>query len=107
QTRVKFHNTGSQQQDGLIVMSITDRVEPDLDSDREDIVILFNAHKIHQSIALPDLAGIPMELHPVLATSNDPVVKQASYDMEQGQFTVPPRTTAVFVAPEPKQPKTE
>ncbi|CAA9333495.1 MAG: hypothetical protein AVDCRST_MAG93-6309, partial [uncultured Chloroflexia bacterium] len=37
-------------------------------------------------------------LHPVQVGSSDPTVRMASYDESANTFTVPPRTTAVFVA---------
>jgi len=39
-------------------------------------------------------------LHPVQANSYDDVVKSANFDVTTGEFEVPARTTAVFVAPE-------
>jgi hypothetical protein len=42
--------------------------------------------------------GIPLELHPILRNSiADLVVKQSQYDAPTGAFTIPPRTTAVFL----------
>jgi len=40
-------------------------------------------------------------LHPVQAGSEDPIVATSTYDTATGTFTVPPRTTAVFVELEP------
>jgi pullulanase len=37
-------------------------------------------------------------LHPILQQSvADPIARQSQYDAETGTFTIPPRTTAVFV----------
>jgi pullulanase-type alpha-1,6-glucosidase len=96
QQRIQFHNTGSQQKDGLIVMSLSDKLEPDLDPNNEYIVVLFNANKIAQSFTLPELKGIAMELHPVQMKSGDTTWKQASFNRKTGEFKIPPRTTAVF-----------
>ena len=95
QQRLQFHNTGSQQQDGLIVMSISDRIEPDLDPNYEYLVVLFNANKISQTFTLPELKGVPMELHPV-QKNKETTLTQASFDQNTGEFSIPPRTTAVF-----------
>jgi pullulanase-type alpha-1,6-glucosidase len=96
--RLRFHNVGSQQKEGLIVMSITDRMEPDLDPNHEEIVILFNANKIPQSFTLFDMAGRDLTLHPIQQEGHDPVVKEATFNSGNGEFQVPPRTTAVFVS---------
>nr|MDJ0801040.1 pullulanase-type alpha-1,6-glucosidase [Calothrix sp. MO_167.B12] len=96
QKRLQFHNTGSQQKDGLIVMSLSDRLEPDLDSNYEYIVVLFNANKIAQSFSFPELKDVPMQLHPVQIKSSDTTLKQARFDKDTGEFNIPPRTTAVF-----------
>jgi pullulanase len=96
--RVKFYNVGPTQQPALIVMAISDKVGRILDSQAKSIVVLFNVDKIPKMINVPDYAGIPLELHPVLQRSSaDPIVRQSHYDSETGTFTIPPRTTAVFV----------
>ena len=95
QERVKFHNTGSDQIPGLIVMSISDEAQPDLDPLYEGLVVLFNATDEAQTITIDDLAGRQLSLHPVQANSDDDVVKTATFVGDT--FTVPGRTTAVFV----------
>jgi len=50
--------------------------------------------------AIPEDAGMEFTLHPVLATSTDPVVQTAAFDADTGTFTVPGSTTAVFVLDE-------
>ncbi|MEA2023050.1 MAG: pullulanase-type alpha-1,6-glucosidase [Actinomycetota bacterium] len=95
--RVEFHNTGPSQIPGLIVMSITDTVGEDLDPRVEDIVTLFNASDEEQTFTLSELAGRFFSPHPVLANSADAVVQTAAYDKATGTFTIPARTTAVFV----------
>ena len=96
QERVKFHNTGPAQIPGLIVMSISDLVETDLDPNHELFVVLINANDEAQSISLPDLIGLELVLHVVQANSVDEVVKMAEFDSSSGIFTVPARTTVVF-----------
>jgi len=98
--RVHFHNMGQNQQDALIVMSLDDTVGENLDPNYKKVVALFNADKFGQKFKIPELAGTSMVLHPVQANSHDDVVKSANFDVSTGEFEVPARTTAVFVAPE-------
>ena len=99
QQRLTFGNTGPAQTPGLIVMSLSDTVAglADLDEQYEDVHVLFNA--TDEAITYTDaaLAGATIELHPVLADSTDPVVRTAAFDATTGTFSVPARTTAVFV----------
>jgi pullulanase-type alpha-1,6-glucosidase len=102
QARVAFHNTGPWQIPGLIVMSLSDQVEPGLDPEVERIFVLINASGESQEFTPAGLVGTYFELHPVQQDSADPVVRTASFDMASGAFSVPARTAAVFVeyAPE-------
>lgn len=100
--RVKFYNVGPNQRDGLIVMVLTDTVEPDLDPNVEAIVVFFNVHKITQGFTISEFAGQPISLHPVQLASRDEQVKLAQFDPTYGSFTIPPRTAAVFVLPQAK-----
>jgi len=97
QARVMFHNTGPSQLPGLIVMTISDRVEPDLDADMEQIVVLINANDEAQSFTLAGAAGWYLDPHRVQQNSVDPLVKMATFDQASGTFYVPGRTAAVFV----------
>jgi len=81
-TRLEFLNTGPDS---------VDRV-------REQIVVLFNATISPQVFEVPLLAGDDFELHLVQQASSDPVVATSSWDIDLSTFTVPARTTAVFVA---------
>lgn len=96
--RVQFHNTGSGQKDGLIAMTISDEVAPDLDPAYERMVVLINANKIAQDLTIPWMAGVNATLHPTLAAAGDPVVLSSGYDAATGTFSVPARTAAVFVS---------
>ena len=96
--RVKFYNTGTAQQPAFIVMAISDKLGRRLDRNVKSIVVLFNVDKTAKTITLSDYAGIPLELHPVLRNSiADLVVKQSQYHASTGTFTIPSRTTAVFL----------
>ncbi len=81
---VKFYNVGLDQMPGVIVMSMAD-----------EVLVIFNA--VNKQIAFTDdtLGGYDWQLHPVLATSYDPIVRKTR--SIGGTFTVPARTTAVFV----------
>ena len=96
--RMKFYNTGPWQIPSLLVMCIAN---PDLDLDPQFgmIAVLINASKTAKAFYETALRGLPFRLHPVQAASYDPVVASASYDPSSGAFTIPARTTAVFVSP--------
>jgi hypothetical protein len=97
--RLSFYNTGPNQIPGLIAMTISDDVAglPDLDIPRERVAVIFNASDVAQTLIVSGLVGIDLTLHPVQASSSDAVVKQSSFDPATGAFSVPARTTAVFV----------
>jgi|GEM_PF-52753 len=102
QGRVQFHNTGPDQLPGLIVMSISDPEDDDIDATYDRVVVLFNANDEPQTFTLSELAGRRLFLHPVQAESADPVVTTSTYDRATATFMVPARTTAVFVELEPQ-----
>jgi pullulanase-type alpha-1,6-glucosidase len=97
--RVEFHNTGPQQIPGLIVMSISDKVDglPDLDPEHEGIVVIINATKMVQEIRKDTWMNLAYDLHPVLRASHDELVRQSEFEPAEGMFAVPARTAAVFV----------
>jgi pullulanase-type alpha-1,6-glucosidase len=95
--RLSFLNTGPQQIPGLIVMSLSDVEGEDLDPNYERIVVLFNANKAVVAFTEASLKGLSFELHPIQQDSADAMVKRARFDAAGGEFTVPGRTTAVFV----------
>jgi pullulanase len=95
---LKFHNLGPSQQPALIVMILSNKSGPVLDSRFRTILTLFNVDRIPKTITVPDCIGVALNLHPVLLGSfADPVVRESRYDRERGAFVIPPRTTAVFV----------
>lgn len=95
--RLSFHNTGPNQIPGIIAMSISDGTctDKNLDPNYKGILVLFNADVEEQTV---DLGLDGMKLHPVQQAGSDPVVKNAS--VQNGTFTIPALTTAVFVMPE-------
>jgi hypothetical protein len=94
QQKVRFHNTGTSQQPGIIVMSITDEQAAD---GTTHAVIVFNAQDEQQTLALAEYEDRDMRLHPVLTHSTDPLVRQSAFNKATGEFSVPARTTAVFL----------
>jgi len=95
--RIGFLNTGPSQIPGMIVMTLSD---PDgsIDRLREMIVVLFNATDDPQLFAAPLFASFDFNLHEVQQASSDPVVRTSSWDAGTATFSVPARTTSVFVA---------
>ena len=102
QDAVSFTNTGPDQTPGLIAMSIADTGDGvGTDAELAGVVVLFNPTTSPVEHTLAEAAGSRAQLHPVLASSVDEVVRTASVDDATGTFTVPARTAAVFVVPEP------
>jgi hypothetical protein len=94
---VGFHNIGSRQTQGLIVMSIDDGTGlVDLDPSVDAIVVVVNGSGSEQTAAVNTASGF--ELHSEQQTSADAVVQTASFAGDA--FTVPAYTTAVFVQPQ-------
>lgn len=93
QAHVHFLNTGPSQVLGLIVMNLQDERATD---GTTDVVVLFNANDEQQVFHIPAYSGVSMRLHPVQQASTDAIVRGASF-ASSGDFTVPGRTTAVFV----------
>ncbi len=97
QDMVSFYNNGADQISGVIAMAIKDS-SANLDPNAEIILVLFNANTSSQTLAIADLKDWDFSLHTVQQQSTDARVKQASADNSKGEFTVPARTAAVFVA---------
>ncbi len=86
--------------DGLIAMGLSDATGADLDPSYEYIMVLFNANKVPQTYPVGALAGMGFSLHPLQndAVDADAVVKTATFNNTNGTFSIPARTTAVFVS---------
>jgi hypothetical protein len=64
------------------------------------VVVLFNADKVSKVMAMPEYAGLSLELHPVQRASvADLIVRESAFDTRSGTFTVPARSVAVFIEP--------
>jgi pullulanase-type alpha-1,6-glucosidase len=96
--RVRFYNTGPLGLPGLIVMSISDTVGRDLDPNYELVVVLANAAPEAQTFTAPAFVNLLLTLHPIQVHSTDIIVRTARFNTNTGTFTIPARTTAVFVA---------
>jgi pullulanase-type alpha-1,6-glucosidase len=95
---VSFPDQGVQQA-GLVVMRISGASGCG-DQKYKSIVVLFNANKITQTFSATgsaSYAGKTVNLHPLQAGGSDSTVKSASFTSVSGTFSVPARTTAVFV----------
>lgn len=95
--RLRFLNTGPEQIPGLIVMQLMDFQAVELDPQHQQIIVLFNARPEAVTFTDPEQQGLALELHPLQQNSADPEVKAATFDPATGAFSVPGRTTAVFV----------
>lgn len=95
--RLAFYNAGLDQIPGLIVMAISDPMKDVPDAGFARVVVLFNAAPDEVIFTEPMLRGLKLMLHPVQAAGSDPLVKRARYDAASGTFTIPGRTTVVFV----------
>jgi pullulanase/glycogen debranching enzyme len=96
---VSFPDSAAQK-NGLIVMRI-DAVGADSracgDQRYAHVVVLVNANKTSQTFTISSLVSAAMQLHPIQQRSADTTVLSASFDNASGTFSVPARTTAVFV----------
>ena len=84
---MSFPTGGPDQTPGVIVMAI---------EGPEPIVVVFNATPTTTTQTIPALAHDRYSLHKIQAQGGDPVVKRST--ASRGSFTVPGRTTAVFVS---------
>ncbi|WP_434994942.1 pullulanase-type alpha-1,6-glucosidase [Arthrobacter sp. Ld5] len=97
QQKLSFPGSGADQAPGVIVMHLDDTVGADVDPERTGVVVVFNASDEPATQRVPAAAGDGFALHAVQADGGDDVVRQAAA-AEDGTFTVPARTVAVFEA---------
>ncbi|PWF48003.1 pullulanase-type alpha-1,6-glucosidase [Massilia glaciei] len=97
--RLAFHNTGPQQQAGLVVMSINGQAPSAYAGAKyKSVVVLFNVDKVAKVIAIDALKGKSLAIHArQLASVGDTRAKTATYEAASGSFSIPARTTVVFV----------
>ncbi|HET7811428.1 MAG TPA: pullulanase-type alpha-1,6-glucosidase [Steroidobacteraceae bacterium] len=94
---VSFYNVGPNQVPGLVVERI--QCATKLCFPASQAVVIINATPQAQVFSDAAFRGQKLLLHPIQALSSDPVVRTAKFQGSTGTFTVPARTTAVFVAP--------
>jgi pullulanase len=94
---VSFYNVGPTQTPGLIVERIANTDK--LCVGASQAVVLVNATPQLQAFTEASFMKQPLLLHPVQAFSQDPVVRSSRFDSRTGTFTIPPRTTSVFIQP--------
>jgi hypothetical protein len=61
------------------------------------VVVVFNVDKAAKTIAVPELKGRKLQLHRIQMNGSDEVVKASAFSSASGSFSIPARTTAVFV----------
>jgi pullulanase len=97
--RLSFYNTGSNQVAGVVAMAINGQqpaVYPG--AKYKSVVVLFNVDKVAQSVTIDALKGKTLSVHPIQQASTvDTLAKSATYNTANGAFTIPARTTVVFV----------
>ena len=94
---MSFYNVGPNQVPGVIVERIVDTDKRCFGASQA--VVLVNASPQTQTFADPAFKRQRLILHPVQAFSGDTVVRTSKYQSQTGSFTVPARTTAVFIQP--------
>jgi pullulanase/glycogen debranching enzyme len=97
--RLRFYNTGSQQEPTVIAGHLDGRGYPHAGLD--DLLYLVNVDKVAHTLTIGAEKAKPYRLHPVHrrfdAADHRPATG-ARYDRATGAFTIPPRTAVVFVA---------
>jgi pullulanase len=94
---VSFYNVGPDQVPGLIVERIVNMEKFCFPASQA--VVLVNATPQAQTFTASDFKRQALQLHPIQALSQDPVVRTSKFDSRTGTFTIPARTTSVFVQP--------
>jgi pullulanase-type alpha-1,6-glucosidase len=94
---VSFFNNGPDQIPGLIVERIAN--PGGFCFPASEAVVLVNATPQSQTFSDPAFKRQSLVLHPVQLFSHDPLVRTSKFSSRTGTFTVPARTTAVFIEP--------
>jgi pullulanase/glycogen debranching enzyme len=95
---LRFLNTGPNQEPALVVMSLGNWSNFKGDELGDPLFVVFNFGPDRVSYQGEKMKIPRLVLHPVLTASADPVVHQAKFDQKSQRFSIPPRTTAVFLA---------
>ncbi|HEY8024053.1 MAG TPA: pullulanase-type alpha-1,6-glucosidase [Burkholderiaceae bacterium] len=97
--RLSFYNVGPSQIPGLIAMRIDGSSPSRYEGAKyKSVVVLFNVDKVGKTLTVDALKGRNLALHPLQSRSSvDALARTATYAGSTGTFTVPARTTVVFV----------
>jgi pullulanase len=95
QHNLTFLNTGQNQTPGLIVMKLDEKTGEF--NGYQHVLVVFNGTNATVNFTNAQLQGMHMHLHPVQMHSSDAVVRQSTFNWQQGTASVPALTTAVFV----------
>ena len=99
QNRLNFYNTGSNQVPGVVAMQINGSSPSALPGAKyKSVVVFFNVDKVAKSVTIDALRGKNLSVHPVQQNSSvDLLAKTATYLATSGAFSIPPRSTVVFI----------
>ncbi|WP_323845458.1 pullulanase-type alpha-1,6-glucosidase [Microbulbifer magnicolonia] len=93
---LSFLNTGPEQVPGLIAMQLHDP-QGEIDRRYERVLVLFNGDDESVEFSHDSLRGIRLHQHPRQLLSADVRLRAVNFDRDSGTFTLPGRSTAVFV----------
>ena len=97
--RLRMHNRGPDEVPGVLVWELCDDAAPvRLDDSYSRLLVGLNATQSAVTLRLPAASGRAWRLHPVLAASEDAVVRSAALSAD-GTLSLPPLTAAVFAVP--------
>jgi hypothetical protein len=97
---LRLHNTGPSQIPAVLVMSVSDNTGS-IDRAFKLAVVVFNADDNATSLSIAEFSGRSLTLHPLQVGSADPIVHMSSFNPGTAVFSVPGRTTAVFMERRP------
>ena len=94
--RVKFYNVGPSQVAGVIAMNIDGTGYAN--ANYKSVTVLINVDKVARDVTVDALKNRTLTVHAVqLASTSDALAKTATYAAVTGTFSIPARTTVVFV----------
>ena len=94
--RLRFYNTGAQQIATVVVGHLSGEGYPG--ANFRDVVYVMNVDAVPQTVAVPELVGTALTLHPAHMNGADKRTgDDASFDAASGRFNVPARSAVVFV----------
>ncbi|MES2017885.1 MAG: alpha-1,6-glucosidase domain-containing protein [Pseudomonadota bacterium] len=94
--RVKFYNVGPAQVAGVIAMNIDGTGYAN--ANHKSVTVLINVDTVARIVTIDALKSRTLAVHAVqLASTSDALAKTATYTSASGSFSIPARTTVVFV----------